>query len=143
MMNFIIFFFNHNWIFNCYLFIILLFNIFMFYNFAYIIPNANRKKTNIYYNNDISFKYNLMFKKLIKISKNPIIFEYQLEQINKINPISNKIIQYKNYIQNIYNLKNKKNSTYKNYKKIKKTLLEKKLKNIDDIIIKLLYINFL
>jgi hypothetical protein len=115
----------------------------MFYYFVYIIPNPNKKNSNIYTKNDINFKYNLMFKKLIKISKNPIIFEYQLEQINIINPISNKIIQYKNDIQNIYNLKNKKNSTYKNYKKIKKTLLEKKLINIDDIIIKLLYINFL
>ena len=142
-MNFINFFYNHNWIFKCYLITILLFNIFMFYYFVYIIPNPNKKNSNIYTKNDINFKYNLMFKKLIKISKNPIIFEYQLEQINIINPISNKIIQYKNDIQNIYNLKNKKNSTYKNYKKIKKTLLEKKLKNIDDIIIKLLYINFL
>jgi hypothetical protein len=142
-MNFINFFYNHNWIFKCYLITILLFNIFMFYYFVYIIPNPNKKNSNIYTKNDINFKYNLMFKKLIKISKNPIIFEYQLEQINIINPISNKIIQYKNDIQNIYNLKNKKNSTYKNYKKIKKTLLEKKLINIDDIIIKLLYINFL
>lgn len=111
---------------------ILIFNVFVFLNFAFIVPNANN-------NMNKNMNYNLMFKKLIKISNNPIIFEYQLEQINKINNIRN--IQYKNDIQYICNFSNKK-KTYKNYKKIKKILLEKNLTDIDETIIKLLHINF-
>lgn len=134
-MDFIIFFLTHNWIFKCYLSFLLIFNIFMFYNFVYIIPETNIT------NNECIF----MFKKLIKISKNPIIFEYQLEQINKIIPDTTKYIKYQKYIQNMNNLdnsNNSNNSTYKYYSKIKQTLIKNKLLNVDEIIIKLLCINF-
>lgn len=134
-MDFIIFFLTHNLIFKYYLSLLLIFNIFMFYNFVYIIPKTN--KTNIT-NNECIF----MFKKLIKISKNPIIFEYQLEQINKIIPDTTKYIKYQKYIQNMNNLDNSNNLTYKYYSKIKQTLIKNKLLNVDEIIIKLLCINF-
>lgn len=150
-MDFINFFLTHNWIFKCYLLLLLIFNVFMFYNFLFVSSNIIKNKK-IYANNDIidiidiidiDTKYNTIFKKLIKISKNPIIFEYQLEQINKILSNTDKYIKCQMDIYNINNLEKKNISVYKNYQKIKKILLRRKLSNIDEIIIKLICINFM
>ena len=127
------FFLNNNLIFKYYFILLLLFNIFIFCNLVFRVSNFNN-------NINIDVKYNLIFKKLIKISKNPIIFDYQLKQMDKIDYKSNKYIQCKKYINNI---NNKKISIYENYKKIIKILAKKKLSNINDILIKLLYINFM
>lgn len=144
-MEFINFFLTYNWIFKCYLLLLLIFNIFMFYNFVFVSSNTI-ENTTIYTNNDINdidTKYNMIFKKLIKISKNPIIFEYQLEQINKILQNTNKYIKCQRDIYNINNTENKNISVYKNYKKIKKILLKRKILNVNEIMIKLICINFL
>lgn len=142
-MEFINFFLTYNWIFKWYLLLLLIFNIFMFYNFVFIGSNTITN-TKIY--NDIiniDTKYNMIFKKLIKISKNPIIFEYQLEQINKILQNTDKYVKCQRDICNITNSKKKNISVYKNYKKIKKILLKRKMLNVNEIIIKLICINFL
>jgi hypothetical protein len=144
-MEFINFFLTYNWIFKCYLLLLLIFNIFMFYNFIFVSSNTI-ENTKIYINNDIidiHTKYNMIFKKLIKISKNPIIFEYQLEQINKILQNTDKYIKCQRDIYNINYSENKNISVYKNYKKIKKILLKRKILNVNEIIIKLICINFL
>lgn len=143
-MDFVNFFLTHNWIFKYYLTILLMFNIFMFCNFVFLIPKGKNTKCEITLNdnNETITKYDFMFKKLVKISKNPIIFEYQLEQINKFLPNTNKYIKYQKHIQDINNLDNKNNSVYKHYKKIKQTLIKNNLSNVDEIIIKLLCVNF-
>ena len=143
-MYFIIFFLTYNWIFKYYLSFLLIFNIFLFYNFIFLIPKSKNKNYEISFNNnnETITKYDFLFKKLVKISKNPIIFEYQLEQINKFLPDTNNYIKYHKYIQDINNKKNKKYSAYKYYKKIKQTLIKNKLSNVDEIIIKLLCVNF-
>lgn len=143
-MDIIIGFLNYNWIFKYYLMMLLMFNIMMFYIFAFLIPETKRSNPQIVFGDDSKtiFEYNFMFKKLIKISKNPIIFEYQLEQINKFLPDTNKYLKHKKYIQNINNSNNSNNSVYKYYNKIKQTLIKNKLSNVDEIIIKLLCVNF-
>lgn len=143
-MDFVNFFLTYNWIFRYYLSFLLIFNVSMFYNFVFLIPKSKNKNYEISSNDnsEIITKYDLMFKKLVKISKNPIIFEYQLEQINKFLPNPNNYIKYQKYIQDINDLDNKNNSVYKNYKKIKQTLIKNKLLNVDEIIIKLLCVNF-
>lgn len=139
-MDIINFFLKYNFIFKYYLCIILFFNLMMFYNFTFKILKKNKINNKLNLTNNINLSS--MFKKLTKISNNPIIFEYQLEQINKIDYNSKKFIQYKNNFINIYEEKNF--LIYKYYKKIKNKLINKKynMKDIDDIIIKLLCINF-
>ena len=139
-MDIINFFLKYNYIFKYYLCIILFFNLMMFYNFTFKILKKNKINNKLNLTNNINLSS--MFKKLTKISNNPIIFEYQLEQINKIDYNSKKFIQYKNNFINIYEEKNF--LIYKYYKKIKNKLINKKynMKDIDDIIIKLLCINF-
>lgn len=148
-MDIINFFLKYNFIFKYYLCFILFFNLMMFYNFTFKILKKNKINNKLNLTNNINLSS--MFKKLTKISNNPIIFEYQLEQINKIDSNSKKFIQYKNNFINIYeekkndNIKKEKNFLiYKYYKKIKNKLINKKynMKDIDDIIIKLLCINF-
>jgi len=143
-MDIIIGFITYNWIFKYYLMMILIFNIMMFYNFAFLIPKTKRSNPQIVFEDDRKtiFEYNVMFKKLVKISKNPIIFEHQLEQINKFFPDTKKYLKHKKYIQNINNSNNSNNSVYKYYNKIKQTLIKNKLSNVDKIIIKLLCVNF-
>jgi hypothetical protein len=146
-MDIIIGFLTYNWIFKYYLMMLLIFNIMMFYNFAFLIHETKRSNPQTVFENESKtiFEYNVMFKKLVKISKNPIIFEYQLEQINKFFPDTNKYIKHKKYIQNINNYNNSNNSNnsvYKYYNKIKQTLIKNKLSNVDEIIIKLLCVNF-
>ena len=143
-MDIIIGFITYNWIFKYYLMMILIFNIMMFYNFAFLIPKTKRSNPQIVFEDDRKtiFEYNVMFKKLVKISKNPIIFEHQLEQINKFFPDTNKYLKHKKYIQNINGSNNSNNSVYKYYNKIKQTLIKNKLSNVDKIIIKLLCVNF-
>lgn len=120
----------------------------MFYNFVFLIPKAKNTNCEIVFDDNSNgngktiSKCDFMFKKLVKISKNPIIFEYQLEQINKFLPDTNKYIKYQKYIQYINNFDNKNNSVYKYYKKIKQTLIKNKLSDVDEIIIKLLCVNF-
>jgi len=113
----------------------------MFYNFIFVNFNTIKKTNSDIV--DIDTKYNTIFKKLIKISKNPIIFEYQLEQINKILPNTDKYIKYQRYICNINKSKKKNISVYKNYIKITKILLKIKILNVNEIIIKLIWINFI
>lgn len=141
--DFISFFLTYNWIFKCYLLILLIFNIFMFYNFFYKMMKTNGFN-GFNRSNGKKTDYIFMFKKLLKISKNPIIFEYQLEQINKFMPDKNKYVRYQKHIQYINNLDDKNNSVCKYYKKIKNILEKKNLVNshADVIIIKLMCINF-
>lgn len=143
-MDFIIFFLTHNWIFKYYLWFLLIFNIFMFYNFVFLIPKTKNTDCEIVFDDDGKTieKYDFMFKKLVKISKNPIIFEYQLKQIDKFLPNTNKYIKYQKYVQHINKLDNSNNSVCKYYKNIKQTLIKNKLSNVDEIIIKLLCVNF-
>lgn len=136
-MELIIFFLNYNWVFKYYMVLLLVFNLSIFYNFVYFLNNEN-KTTNNENKPIINLKY--MFKKIIKITKNPIIFEYQLKQINKITINSNKYVKYENIIQNVKNMDEKTINKY--YKKIKQILSERKLTNINEIIIKLLCVNF-
>lgn len=142
-MDIINFFLINNFFFKFYLCMILLLNTFVFYKFIFEIfynNKMNNKNNNI--ENLDEKKYCLMYKKLVKISKNPIIFEYQLEQIKKISINSIKFIEYKDYIKTI-NV-NKNLLLLKYHKQIDKILIDKKYekKNINDIIIKLFCINF-
>lgn len=134
---------KYNWIFQCYMCVILLFNLGIFY---FYVGEIN-KKINISNNNkskEIGTNYKYMFKKIIKISKNPIIFSHQLKQINKISTNNTK------YEQNIIFLKNffQSDSTFKYYKKIKKIKKILRKNNFDsehdfmDVIARLMCINF-
>ena len=152
-MKIIYFLFVNNWIFKCYLCLLLLFNILMFYIFAFenIYTNKKTIQNNIYgkdnstdidANTDIVIRYIFMFKKIIKIAKNPIIFEYQLKQIEKIDKNSNKYNQYRKDLEKIKN--NKKSLKIQQYyQNIKKILLSSNNKNkVDETIIKFFCINF-
>lgn len=134
------FLFVYNWIFKMYLILILLFNIYIFIKFA--LPMLNKNELNkIAYNNDKNNdEYLLMFKKLIKITNNPIIFEYQLEQSKKIDKVCDKYIKYKKLINDITDNNINCNDLKKYYIKMQK-ILTKYNKN-DDTLIKLLCINF-
>lgn len=134
------FLFVYNWIFKMYLILILLFNIYIFIKFA--LPMLNKNELNkIAYNNDKNNdEYLLMFKKLIKITNNPIIFEYQLEQSKKIDKVCDKYIKYKKLINDITDNNINCNDLKKYYIKILK-ILSRCGKN-DDMLIKLLCINF-
>jgi hypothetical protein len=125
----------------------------MFYNFVFGKFNTNIKNIdhdiNLNHDDNIDLKYHSMFKKLVKISKNPIIFEYQLEQIEKLKHNLNKYNQYNQYkkdFKDICDINNKKFIySRKYYQYLKKILIKKKYnhKNINNILIKLLCINFL
>lgn len=138
------FLFVHNWIFKIYLTLIFFLNIYICVKFALPILNKNNL-TNIMHNEDNNYsEYLMMFKKLIKITNNPIIFEYQLEQSKKIDEECEKYIKYKKVISNMtndtINNYNNYNNLKKYYMKIQK-ILSRYNKN-DDTLIKLLYINF-
>lgn len=122
---------KYNIIFKYYLYVILLLNFFIFY---YIIYKLLIKKINIKTNSEVKYDY---LRKLLKTLKNPIILEYQLEQTQKINEKTQKYL----YFKKLLSIKLKNDI---HYKFIKKKLFEYNVKNakIDDIIIKLLYINF-
>ena len=152
-MEIIFFILEYNLILKYYLCILLFFNTLILLNFILrisntkILINNNCNDLNSLNNSDnnIDLKYCLMFKKLIKITKNPIIFEYQLEHIKNPNKDLYKYNKYKKVISNISDISNKKfTQTKKYYKNLKKILLKKKYnkKNINNILIKLICINF-
>jgi len=125
--------------------ILVLFNLIIFYFFGYTFFFKTRKINN---NNlpldtiDYNLKYSIFFKKILKIINNPIIFEYQLKQLEKINSNSNKFIEHTKFLNDIKNNKNLKTKKY--YKKIINSLHQitsdenKKI----NILTKLLCINF-
>ena len=127
---------KYNWIFRYYLLIIFFLNLVLFYIFGIkLINNVDLLSDNV------DLKLYLMLKKIIKIINNPIIFDYQIKQSEKINITSDKYIQYDKLLNHIQNNKSIKLQIY--YKKAKKLLPcyynhnEKK-----DILVKLLCINF-
>jgi hypothetical protein len=132
---------KYNLIFRFYFIIIFIFNILIFYYFGIKIffPKENINLLQDKIDNDL--KYSLMLKKIIDIIKNPIIFEYQLKQSEKININSDKFINYYKYLNNIEN--DKLINSLKYYKKIN-ILMTQKFKNKEkiNIITKLLCINF-
>lgn len=130
---------EYNWIFKYYLLSILLFNLSIIYNFIFRIPTKINSIN--FLNDNVEDKYIFMFKKIIKIAKNPIIFEYQLKQIKTANINDNKYNQYKKYLKKV---KNKQNNLYKQYKILKKIFYKKNVSHteFDEILIKLLCVNF-
>lgn len=137
---------KYNWIFKYYLCLIFFLNIFIFY-FFFIRDFFKSNKVNELdgsVNDDIlNLKYSIIFKKIIKIINNPIIFEYQLKQLKKINVKSDKYIQYQLDLNKITKFDlNIKSKIY--YTKIKDLLSTNtnNNNNIDDILIKLMCINF-
>ena len=155
------YFFKFQIFFRYYLSVIFFINLYIFYIF--IIDKLINLKKNINnngiedgknINNDGGIrdvdvdvddnKYCQMFKKIKKITNNPIIFEYQITQSDKIDITSNKYIKYSKELDKINKHKYQYIKSHKYLKKIKKILLHKNKFNISDIdiIIKLMYINF-
>lgn len=123
---------KYNWIFRYYLLIIFFINLIVFYFFV----NKQINKKDLMSNN-----FDLNLKKIIKIINNPIIFDYQINQSQKIDITSDKYIKYSKYLYDIQN--NKLTKSYLYYKKANKKLsyyYSDSKKN--DILIKLLCINF-
>lgn len=149
---------KYNWIFRYYLLILFFFNLILFYIFAIKRFFNNEQVDNTkqidtkqidtkqidtkQIDTDLDLKYCLMFKKIINIINNPIIFDYQLEQSQKINIISDKYIQYHKYLLEIHNYKFTKSYIY--YKKAKKKLSIYYKSDIEknNILTKLFCINF-
>lgn len=145
------YFFKFQIFFKYYLSVIFFLNIYIFYIF--IINKIIKFKKNITDVNNIDNiddiisydnKYCQMFKKIIKILNNPIIFEYQLTQSDKIDINTNKYIKYYKELNKINKYNEKYIKSHKYLDKIKKILSRKNKYNITniDIITKLLYINF-
>ena len=134
---------KYNLIFRFYLIIIFFFNILIFYYFGIKIffPKEKINIDLLHDKVDYDLKYSSMLKKIINIIKNPIIFEYQLKQSEKININSDKFINYYKYLNNIENDKLIKSLKY--YKKIN-ILMKSQFNNKEkiNIITKLLCINF-
>lgn len=124
---------KYNLIFKYYLCIILFFNFYIFYNIFY--NNEIDSNFEFVEKKDNNFNY---LKKLLKILNNPIIAEYQLEQIKKINEDSNKYLKCKKTF--LTKLK-KSNSVLKC---VKKKIVEYGIedKKINNTIIKLMCVNF-
>jgi hypothetical protein len=145
------YFFKFQIFFRYYLLVIFFINLYIFYVFTInqiikLKKNIINVDNNIDNNNNVydDNKYCHMLKKIKKIINNPIIFEYQLIQSDKIDINSNKYIKYHKELNNI-NKNNEqfiKSQEYLN--KIKKILSSENKYNISDIdiITKLLYINF-
>ena len=115
--------FRYNWIFRYYLLIIFFFNLVLFYIFAIerFFRNKTEHKKDLFLDNiDSDIKYCFSLEKIIKIIKNPIIFDYQILQIHSIDTNSDKYIQYYEYLLYIQN--NKQTKSYVYYKKAKKLL---------------------
>lgn len=136
-MFFNLFLLKFNNIFYYYLCLIFIFNLIIFYNFSSFFFT---KKKNLSNNKNIELNLSLILKKIYKIVKNRIIFNYQIEQIKKINYNDEQLKKNILYLNDI----NKNSLSYKYYKKLIEIL---KLKNIKDkesqniIISKLIYIN--
>ena len=133
---------KYNWIFRYYLLIIFFLNLVLFYIFGIKRLFVTKLINNVdLLSDNVDLKLYLMLKKIIKIINNPIIFDYQIKQSEKINITSDKYIQYDKLLNHIQNNKSIKLQIY--YKKAKKLLPcyynhnEKK-----DILVKLLCINF-
>jgi len=137
--------------FRYYLLVIFIINLYIFYIFTIgkIIKlkekNITDKDNNI--DEPIGYKdnkYYHMLKKIKKITNNPIIFEYQLTQSNKIDINSNKYVKYYKELNNINKHSEQYIKSHNYLNKIKKILSYKNKYNISDIdiITKLLYINF-
>ena len=142
LINYII---KYNCIFRYYLLIVFFFNLIIFYFFGIKRFYANKKinyENKLLDDNDYDLKYSLMLKKIIKIINNPIIFEYQLKQSQKININSDKFIEHQKYLYYIENNKFIKSQKY--YKRLKKMMTPYNKNNDEKIFIltKLLCINF-
>lgn len=133
---------KYNFIFRYYLVVIFFLNLTILYKIfkSKLIKNIQLNKSH-----NINKKYCSIFKKISKIINNPIIFEYQMVQLKKINNNSEKYIKYSSELNKI-NLLNKNTKLYKYFVKIKKLLSKKYINNNDDEIIdiltKLIYVNF-
>lgn len=129
--------YKYNFIFRIYMLIIFFFNLLIFYFFS-IKKNINFSLEN----KDLDFKNTLIFKKIFSIINNPIIFEYQLNQIQQINSNSKKFIECKKFINYVKNNDFPKSNKY--YKKINKLLSSNYKNNSEKITIltKLICINF-
>lgn len=133
---------KYHFIFRIYMFILMLFNLMIFYFFCL---KKIYKNDSVLDNIDYDLKYFILFKKILNIINNPIIFEYQLKHSHKIDSNSDKFIEYYkflNYVQNKNFTKITKSKKY--YRKIIKLLQPHYSNKNEKIIIltKLLCINF-
>ena len=148
---FLNYFFKFQIFFRCYLSVIFFINLYIFYIFTInnimklknkSITDGDNNEDDIIGSNDN--KYYQMLKKIKKITNNPIIFEYQLTQTNKIDINTNKYITYHRELNNINKHNDQYIKSHKYLNKIKNILSHKNKNNTSDIdiITKLLYINF-
>ena len=139
--------FKYNFIFRIYLIFIFFFNLLIFYFFGIRKIHVNQKINNINLLSDNKdLKYSLILKKILSVINNPIIFEYQLNQSNKINVTSNKFIEKYDSVNYIKNNLTKLSKSKKYYDKIHKLLSHNYPEYSDNkkivILTKLLCINF-
>jgi hypothetical protein len=145
-MSIINYIFKYNLIFKIYLVFIFFFNLLIFYFFGikkYFINQEKNKDINSITEN-FDLEYSLIFKKILKILNNPIIFEYQIKQSNKIDTTSHKFIESYKCVYHIVNNLTKFYKSKKYYIKINKLLSYDYPNDHEKIIIltKLICINF-